>query len=58
MRDAFGVKRDPSLAALIEIDGRPTLPRSQNTEVIPPETPADNRAPNSIDREAASRRDT
>jgi chemotaxis protein MotB len=59
MRDAFGVKRDPSLAALIEIDGRPTLPRLKNTEVIPPETPADQPSPDQQDAklQAAAIRD-
>ncbi len=45
MRDAFGVKRDPSLAALIEVDGLPTRPRVKNTEIIPPEIAADQPSP-------------
>jgi chemotaxis protein MotB len=49
MRDAFGVKRDPSLAALIEVDGLPTRPRLKNTEMIPPEIAADQPSPDQQD---------
>jgi len=49
MRDAFGVKRDPSLAALIEVDGLPTRPRLKNTDMIPPEIAADQPTPEQQD---------
>jgi chemotaxis protein MotB len=49
MRDAFGVKREPSLAALIETDGLPTRPRLKNTEMIPPEMVADQPSPDRQD---------
>ena len=49
MRDAFGVKREPSLAALIETDGLPTRPRLKNTEIIPPEMVADQPSPDRQD---------
>jgi chemotaxis protein MotB len=49
VRDAFGVKRDPSLAALIEVDGLPTRPRLKNTEMIPPEIAADQPSPDQQD---------
>ncbi len=49
MRDAFGVKREPSLAALIEIDGLPTRPQLKNTEMIPPEAAADMPSPDRQD---------
>jgi chemotaxis protein MotB len=49
MRDAFGVKREPSLAALIEVDGLPTRPRLKNTEMIPPEIAADQPSPDRQD---------
>jgi chemotaxis protein MotB len=49
MRDAFGVKREPSLAALIEVDGLPTRPRLKNTEIIPPEIAADQPSPDQQD---------
>ncbi|HLL28914.1 MAG TPA: flagellar motor protein MotB [Xanthobacteraceae bacterium] len=49
MRDAFGVKREPSLAALIEVDGLPTRPRMKNTQMIPPELAADQPSPDQQD---------
>src|SRR6202166_3333139 len=49
MRDAFGVKREPSLAALMEIDGLRTRPRLNNTEMIPPEMAADQPSPDRQD---------
>jgi chemotaxis protein MotB len=49
MRDAFGIKREPSLAALIEVDGLPTRPRLKNTEMIPPEIAADQPSPDQQD---------
>jgi chemotaxis protein MotB len=49
MRDAFGVKRDPSLAALIEVEGLPTRPRLKNTQMIPPDIAADEPSPDQLD---------
>src|ERR1043166_4234534 len=49
MRDAFGVKRAPSLAALIEVEALPTRPRLKNTQLIPPEIAADEPSPDQRD---------
>jgi len=49
MREAFGVKRDPNYAALIEVDGVPTRPRLKNTDMIPPEMAADQPSPDRQD---------